>query len=50
MKKRPESTKNKPIGFFNKLKRKMRKKDKKDVEMKFARENVGSTPKKVDPE
>ena len=41
------SGKHKSSGFFSKLKSGFRKKEKKAMEMKFAREHLGSTPKKI---
>lgn len=51
-KRRTDSTTNakRASGFFKKLKNAMKKKEKKDVELNFAREHVGSTPKKIDPQ
>ena len=40
----------KASGFFKKLKNAMKKKEKKDNELTYARENIGSTPKKIDPQ
>ena len=43
-------TKHKSSGFFSKLKSGFRKKEKKAMEMQYAREHIGSTPKKINQE